>query len=70
MGRHKRCDLKELEVRAISGFVCDGMHVLDVGCGNGITAISLANNISRGGLESISQKPWLPIQPPLRQINL
>jgi len=33
---------KELEVEAICHFARDGMHILDMGCGNGITAIELA----------------------------
>jgi ubiquinone/menaquinone biosynthesis C-methylase UbiE len=33
---------KQLELEAISTYVCDGMRVLEVGCGNGITAIELA----------------------------
>jgi ubiquinone/menaquinone biosynthesis C-methylase UbiE len=33
---------KQLEIEAISKYVVDGMHILDVGCGNGITAIELA----------------------------
>ena len=33
---------KQLEMAAIGRFVRDGMRVLDVGCGNGITAIDLA----------------------------
>jgi len=32
---------KEIEMRAIGKYVRDGMHVLDVGCGNGITALWL-----------------------------
>ena len=34
--------LKNLEVEAISAFVHDGMRILDIGCGNGITATHLA----------------------------
>ena len=34
--------LKQLEMTAISGYVRDGMQVLEVGCGNGITAIEIA----------------------------
>ncbi|HLJ93362.1 MAG TPA: class I SAM-dependent methyltransferase [Gemmataceae bacterium] len=33
---------KQLEIEAITSYVQDGMHVLDMGCGNGITAIELA----------------------------
>lgn len=33
---------KQLEVRAISSHVQDGMRVLDAGCGNGVTAIEIA----------------------------
>lgn len=34
---------KQLEIEAISNYVCDGMRILDAGCGNGITAIEIAN---------------------------
>lgn len=34
--------LKKLEMRAIASHVRDGMDVLDVGCGNGVTALMLA----------------------------
>ncbi len=33
---------KQLEIEAISNYVRDGMTILEVGCGNGITAIELA----------------------------
>jgi len=33
---------KRLEMRAISAKIEDGMRVLDIGCGNGITAVDLA----------------------------
>jgi ubiquinone/menaquinone biosynthesis C-methylase UbiE len=33
---------KQLEIDAIAKFVADGMRVLDVGCGNGVTALELA----------------------------
>ena len=33
---------KQLEMEAIAGYARDGLRVLDVGCGNGITAIELA----------------------------
>jgi len=33
---------KELELRAITGFVQPGMKILDAGCGNGIAAIEVA----------------------------
>ncbi len=35
-------NLKEIEIEAISWYVQDGMKVLDIGCGNGSTAIELA----------------------------
>lgn len=34
--------LKRLEIDAISAYVADDMKILDIGCGNGITAIELA----------------------------
>jgi ubiquinone/menaquinone biosynthesis C-methylase UbiE len=34
--------LKQLEIEAIAGHVREGMRVLDAGCGNGITAITIA----------------------------
>jgi len=33
---------KALEIEAIARYVKNGMHILEVGCGNGITAIELA----------------------------
>lgn len=33
---------KVLEIEAIAKYVKEGMHILEVGCGNGITAIELA----------------------------
>lgn len=33
---------KQLEIEAIAKYVRDGMNILEVGCGNGITAIELA----------------------------
>ena len=33
---------KQLEIEAISNYVHDGMNILEVGCGNGITAIEIA----------------------------
>jgi ubiquinone/menaquinone biosynthesis C-methylase UbiE len=35
-------NLKQLEMDAISSYVRDGMRILEVGCGNGITAITIA----------------------------
>ena len=35
--------LKQLEINAISNYVCDGMRILDAGCGNGMTAIHIAS---------------------------
>jgi ubiquinone/menaquinone biosynthesis C-methylase UbiE len=37
---------KQLEIMAISSYVRDGMKILEVGCGNGITAIELAHRYS------------------------
>ena len=34
---------KKLEIEAIAKYVHDGMRVLDVGCGNGTTAIEIAS---------------------------
>ena len=34
--------LKRLEINAISSHVRDGMRILDAGCGNGVTAIEIA----------------------------
>jgi len=36
-------NLRELEINAISKHLSDGLQVLDVGCGNGYSAISFAN---------------------------
>ena len=33
---------KQLEVEFLSGYIADGMRVLDAGCGNGIAAVELA----------------------------
>ena len=33
---------KQIEMKAISSYVKDGMNILDIGCGNGITAIEIA----------------------------
>jgi len=33
---------KQLEIEAISNYICDGMKILEVGCGNGLTAVELA----------------------------
>lgn len=35
---------KEIEIREISKFIGNGMRVLDLGCGNGITAIEFARH--------------------------
>ena len=37
---------RELEIRAIEQFIRDGMTILDAGCGNGTTAIELAERHS------------------------
>jgi len=37
---------KELEIVAISNHINDGMKVCEFGCGNGLTAISLANRFN------------------------
>lgn len=33
---------KKLEIEALARHISDGMHILEVGCGNGVTAIELA----------------------------
>ncbi len=38
--------LKQLEIDAISKHVRDGMRILDAGCGNGITAIKIAEKFN------------------------
>lgn len=37
---------KQLEIEAIASHVRDGMKVLDIGCGNGVTAIELARRFA------------------------
>jgi ubiquinone/menaquinone biosynthesis C-methylase UbiE len=37
---------KQLELEAIAGYVRDGMRILEVGCGNGITALELATRFA------------------------
>lgn len=37
---------KQLEIEAIASYVRSGMHILDFGCGNGITALELARRFS------------------------
>jgi ubiquinone/menaquinone biosynthesis C-methylase UbiE len=37
---------KQLEIEAISAYIHDGMHILEVGCGNGVTAIELARRFN------------------------
>jgi len=37
---------KQLEIEAIAAYVHDGMKILDIGCGNGITAIEIARRYS------------------------
>ncbi len=37
---------KELEIEAIASYVRDDMRVLDIGCGNGITAIELSRRFA------------------------
>jgi ubiquinone/menaquinone biosynthesis C-methylase UbiE len=49
--------LKKLEIEAIAAYVRDGMHVLDVGCGNGITIVELARRykISSLGIDNVGK---------------
>lgn len=37
---------KELEIEVIASFVHDGIRVLDVGCGNGVTAVELSSRFA------------------------
>lgn len=48
---------KSLEVEAVSQFVRDGMRVLEVGCGNAITAVELARRyaVSITGIDFASE---------------
>ncbi|MEW6410568.1 MAG: formyltransferase family protein [Nitrospirota bacterium] len=34
---------KKIEIESIAQFICDGLNILEIGCGNGITAIELAS---------------------------
>ena len=45
--------LKQMEMKAISSRIRDGMSILDFGCGNGITAVELAKqfNVSIIGID-------------------
>jgi ubiquinone/menaquinone biosynthesis C-methylase UbiE len=76
--------LKELEIRAISSYVRDGMRVLDVGCGDGETAIALLQKFKRMhivGMDSSSAmlaearkrlnrvNHYVENPPPLREIS-
>ena len=38
--------LKQLEMEAIAAYIADGQRVLDVGCGNGLTALELARRFA------------------------
>src|SRR5262245_25005758 len=33
---------KQIEMKVLTALVCDGMRLLEVGCGNGITALEIA----------------------------
>ncbi len=48
---------KKIEIEAIAEFIRDGLNILEIGCGNGITAIELASrfNINITGID-FSQK--------------